>query len=54
MHKTENKSLWRDEMSYGSDTWYTDMGRIYEELKNYACFWLISICIIRGLIRKVH
>ena len=20
--KTENKSLWRDEMSYGSDTWY--------------------------------
>ena len=33
-----------DEMSYGSDTWY--MGRIYEELKNYACVWLISICII--------
>ena len=31
MHKTENKSLWRDEMSYGNDTWY--MGRIYEELK---------------------
>ena len=31
MHKTENKSLWRDEMSYGSDTRY--MGRIYEELK---------------------
>ena len=22
MHKTENESLWRDEMSYGSDTWY--------------------------------
>ena len=44
MYKTENKSLWRDEMSYGSDTWY--MGRIYEELKNYACVWLISICII--------
>ena len=44
MHKTESKSLWRDEMSYGSDTWY--MGRIYEELKNYACVWLISICII--------
>ena len=43
MHKTENKSLWRDEMSYGSNTWY--MG-IYEELKNYACVWLISICII--------
>ena len=34
----------RDEMSYGSDTWY--MGRIYEELKKYACVWLISICII--------
>ena len=34
MHKTENKSLQRDEMSYGSDTWY--MGRIYEELKYYA------------------
>ena len=32
MHKTENKSLWRDEMSYGIETWY--MGRIYEELKN--------------------
>ena len=31
MHKTENKSLWRDEMSYGSDIWY--MGRICEELK---------------------
>ena len=44
MHKTENKSLWRDEMSYGGETWY--MGRIYEELKNYACIWLISICII--------
>ena len=44
MHKTENKNLWRDEMCYGSDTWYRD--RIYEELKNYACVWLISICII--------
>ena len=31
MHKTENKSLWKDEMSYGSDTWY--MGRTYGELK---------------------
>ena len=34
MHKTENKSLWKDELSYGSDTdstWY--MGRIYEELR---------------------
>ena len=36
MHKTENKSLWKDEMSYGSDAWY--MGRIYEELKKYT--WL--------------
>ena len=44
MHKTENKSLWKEEMSYGGDTWC--MGRIYEELKNYACVWLISICII--------
>ena len=44
MYKTENKSLWRDEMSYGSNTWY--MGTIYEELKDYACIWLISICII--------
>ena len=44
MHKTENKSLRRDEMSYGSGAWY--MGSIYEELKNYACVWLISICII--------
>ena len=35
MHKTENKSLWRDKMSYGSDIFY--IGRIYEELKNYAC-----------------
>ena len=42
--KTENKSLWKEEMSYGGDTWY--MGRIFEELKNYACVWLISICII--------
>ena len=28
MHKTENKSLWKDEVSYGGDTWY--MGRIFE------------------------
>ena len=39
MHKTENKSLWKEEMSYGGDTWY--MGRIYEELNNYACVWQI-------------
>ena len=31
MHKTENKSLWKEEMSYGGDTWC--MGRIFEELK---------------------
>ena len=43
MHKIE-KSLWKEEMSYGGDSWY--MGRIFEELKNYACSWLISICII--------
>ena len=44
MHKIENKSLWKEEMNYGGDTWY--LGRIFEELKNYACIWLISICII--------
>ena len=33
IYKTENKSLWKDEMSYGSDTWY--MGTTYGELKNY-------------------
>ena len=31
MPKIENKSLWKEEMSYGGDTWY--MGRIYEELQ---------------------
>ena len=36
MHKTENKSLWKEEMSYGSDTCY--MGRIYEELKITLAF----------------
>ena len=41
---TENKSLSKEEVSYGGETLY--MGRIYEELKNYACVWLISICII--------
>ena len=44
MHKTENKRLWKEEMSYNGDTWYTN--RIYKELKKYACVWLISICII--------
>ena len=36
MHRTENKSLWKEEISYGGDTWY--MGRIYEELKHYTAF----------------
>ena len=45
MHKIENKSLWKEEMSYNDgETLY--MGRIYEELKNYAFIWLISISII--------
>ena len=46
MRKIENKSLWKEEMSYRGDTWY--MGRICEELKNYACVLLISICIINS------
>ena len=29
-------------MSYGGDTWY--VGRTFEELKNNAFVWLISIC----------
>ena len=36
MHKKENKSLWKDEMSYGNDTLY--MGRIYEEVKITLAF----------------
>ena len=44
MYKIENKSLCKEEMSYGGDAGY--MGRTFEELKNYACVWLISICII--------
>ena len=52
MHKIEIKILWKEEMSYSDENWY--MGRLCEELKNNACVWLISICIIRGLIRKVH
>ena len=36
MHdKIENKSLWKEEISCGDDTWY--MGSIHEELKNYSC-----------------
>ena len=41
----QKKSLWKEEMSYGGNAWY--MGRIFEELKNYAFVWLICICIIR-------
>ena len=44
MHEIDNNFLWKEEMSYGGDTWY--MGRIFEELKIYTCVWLISICII--------
>ena len=39
MRKIKNKSLWKEEMSYGSDTWFVDS--TLEELKNYACVWLI-------------
>ena len=39
MDKIENKSLWKEEMSFGGDTWY--MGRTFEELKDYACVWVI-------------
>ena len=31
MHKIENKSLWKDEMSYGNGTWHMDS--TLEELK---------------------
>ena len=44
MHKIENKSLWKEEMTYGGDTWY--MGRVFEELKIYTCIWLNSIYLI--------
>ena len=44
MHKIENKSLGKDEMSYDYGTW--NMDSTLEELKNYACIWLNSICII--------
>ena len=44
MHKIENKGLWKEEMNYGGDTWYIILGIF--ELKNYACIWLIYICII--------
>ena len=49
MHKMENKSLWKYEMSYGGVTWYMD--NTLEELKNYACTLLIYICMtIKNLI----
>ena len=34
MQKTKNKILWKEEMSYGGETWH--MGRIYEELKKMS------------------
>ena len=36
MHKIENKSLGKEEMSYGGDTWY--MGWIYVGLKITPAF----------------
>ena len=36
MHGIENKSLWKEEMSYGGETWY--MGRTFEELKIMLAF----------------
>ena len=42
--KYKNKVFEWKEMTYGSENWC--MGRADEELKNYACVWLISICII--------
>ena len=38
-------------MSYGSGTWY--MGRIYEELKNYTCVWLISTIMQMEVASKI-
>ena len=36
MHKIENKSLWKGEMSNGGDNWYMD--RIFEELQSTLAF----------------
>ena len=44
MHRIEMKSLWKKEVSYGGGTRYMDS--TLEELRNYACIWLISICMI--------
>ena len=35
MHKIENKSLWKEEMSYVGETWYVD--RMCEEILNVKC-----------------
>ena len=43
MHKIENKSLRKEEMIYGGETWY--MGRICEEIK-IRLRLANSICII--------
>ena len=45
MQRIENKNLWKEEMNYGGDTWYMEE-YVCEELTNYSCVWLISICII--------
>ena len=36
MHKIENKSLWKEEMNFGGEPWYT--GRMNEELKITLAF----------------
>ena len=36
IHKIENTSFWKEEISYGDDTLIFYMGRIFEELKHYA------------------
>ena len=46
MHKIENNSLRKEEMSYGGDTWY--IGRIFEELQSYACILGAIIFFRRG------
>ena len=46
------KSLWKEEMSYGGDTWY--MGRIHEELKKMiiwflSCVWFCADFLVENL-----
>ena len=51
MHKIENKSLKKEEMSYGGGTWYMD--NTHEELKKKRTLRLARfqfVWIIRGLI----